>query len=168
MSYWEASKKFLSDKHFMQTLIHYDKENIDENIMRRVREKYISQTKLFNAKRVEQASSAAKGLCEWILALSEFEKVLQVVRPKQKKYNESKQEVEILQKNLKQTRDELATLNQEIARLQQSYEETRRKQQKLEADILDCEKKLDRASSLINGLGGEQERWMKTSLQLEN
>ena len=90
MSYWEASKKFLSDKHFLQTLIQYDKENIEEGIMRKIREKYISQTKLFNPKRVEQASSAAKGLCEWILALSEYEKVLQIVRPKQQKYNESK------------------------------------------------------------------------------
>lgn len=96
MSYWEASKKFLSDKHFLGILIAYDKENIDEQVMRRVREKYISQTKLFNPKRVEQASSAAKGLCEWILALSEYEKVLQVVRPKQAKYNESKREVAVL------------------------------------------------------------------------
>jgi dynein heavy chain len=37
---------------------------------------------VFNAKRVEKASSAAKGLCEWVLALDEYEKVLRVVRPK--------------------------------------------------------------------------------------
>lgn len=30
-----------------------------------------------------------------------------------------------------------------------------RKQKDLEAEILDCEKKLERASSLIGGLGGE-------------
>ncbi|KAL4429302.1 hypothetical protein ABPG74_002288 [Tetrahymena malaccensis] len=168
MSYWEASKKFLSDKYFLNTLIQYDKENIDEQVMKKVRDKYISQTKLFNPKRVEQASSAAKGLCEWILALSEFEKVLQIVRPKQQRYNQSKQEVAILQNDLKQTRDELAQLNKEIANLQDSYDQIRKKQQQLEEDILDCEKKLLRASSLIGGLGGEQERWLKVSEKLEN
>lgn len=76
MSYWEASKKFLSEKNFLQRLITYDKENIEADVMKKIRDKYISQTKLFNPKRVEQASSAARGLCEWILALSEFEKVL--------------------------------------------------------------------------------------------
>jgi dynein heavy chain len=51
--------------------------------MQRIRDRYISQTAIFNVKRVEKASSAAKGLCEWILALDDFEKVLTVVRPKQ-------------------------------------------------------------------------------------
>jgi len=47
-----------------------------------VRDKYISNTQSYNPKRVEKASSAAKGLCEWVLALNEYEKVLRVVRPK--------------------------------------------------------------------------------------
>jgi dynein heavy chain len=42
MSFWEASKKFLSEKDFLQRLIHYDKENIKEDVMRRIREKYIA------------------------------------------------------------------------------------------------------------------------------
>lgn len=42
MSYWEASKKFLSDKNFLRRLIEYDKENISPDIMRRIREKYIA------------------------------------------------------------------------------------------------------------------------------
>jgi len=62
----------------------------------------------------------------------------------------------------------LDKLNKEIASLQKSYDATKKKQQTLEEDILDCEKKLERASSLIGGLGGEQERWLKTSEKLEN
>lgn len=50
--------------------------------MKRVRDNYISQAEDFNPKRVEKASSAAKGLCEWVLALNEYEKVLTIVRPK--------------------------------------------------------------------------------------
>lgn len=60
----------------------YDKDNLDPEIMSKIRLNYISQTKDFNPARVEKASSAARGMCEWILALDEYEKVLTIVRPK--------------------------------------------------------------------------------------
>ena len=57
----------------MISLINYDKDILLEGvIMKTVRDKYISRTADFNPKRVEKASSAAKGLCEWILALGYF------------------------------------------------------------------------------------------------
>lgn len=83
LSYWEASKKFMSERNFLQKLIDYDKDNISADTMKKIRDNYISNTVNFNPKRVEKASSAAKGLCEWILALDEYEKVLRVVKPKQ-------------------------------------------------------------------------------------
>jgi dynein heavy chain len=82
-SYWEASKKFISEKDFLKQLINFDKDNIPDNVINKVRQGYISNTAVFNAKRVEKASSAAKGLCEWILALDEYDKVLKIIRPKQ-------------------------------------------------------------------------------------
>lgn len=44
--------------------------------MQKVRDNYISQTSEFNVKRVEKASVSAKCVCEWILALDEYEQVL--------------------------------------------------------------------------------------------
>lgn len=81
--------------------------------MKKIREKYVVHSD-FNPKRVEKASSAAKGLCEWILAMDEYEKVLTIVRPKQEKYNESQKKVKQLQINLKKTQSELDELNKEI------------------------------------------------------
>jgi len=124
LSYWEASKKFLSDRYFLQILLNFDKENIAPHIIARVRERYIAMTAVFNPKRVEKASGAAKGLCEWILALDEYEKVLRLVKPKQIKYNAALKEVERLSANLKVTQDELQVLNSEIYLLQQRYDET--------------------------------------------
>lgn len=68
MSYWEASKKFLSDKDFLRTLINYDKDNIQPELMTKLRDKYIKNPD-FNSKRAEKASSACKGLCEWVLVM---------------------------------------------------------------------------------------------------
>ena len=135
--------------------------------MKKIRDKYISQTAIFNVKRVEKASSAAKGLCEWILAIDDYEKVLRVVRPKQLKYNQSKQEVERLQASLKQTRSELEALNKQIKELQDKLSLTQEKQLSLTMEIQDCEIKLLRASQLMGGLGGERERWVLQSIKFE-
>lgn len=51
-------------------------------MINKVRISYISNTAVFNVKRVEKASGAAKGLCEWILAIDEYDRVLKIVRPK--------------------------------------------------------------------------------------
>lgn len=72
----------MADKDFLNKLKNYDKDNIEAQIMMKVRNNYISQTKDFNPERVQKASSAARGFCEWIMALDEYEKVLTIVRPK--------------------------------------------------------------------------------------
>ena len=41
-----------------------------------------------------------------------------------------------------------------------------KKKEDLEANILLCEQKLDRAEKLIGGLGGEKSRWTETAADL--
>lgn len=164
--YWESSKKVLTEKNFLLNLINYDKNNIKPEIMKKIREKYVVNAD-FNPKRVEKASSAAKGLCEWILAMDDYEKVLTIVRPKQEKYNESQSKVKQLQANLRKTQGELDLLNGEIQKLEDQHSSLKYKQDQLEKDIQDCEQKLIRAESIIGGLGGEQERWKITSEKLQ-
>lgn len=84
--YWESSKKLLGEKDFLLKLINYEKNSIKPEIMKKIRDKYVSHSD-FNPSRVEKASSAAKGLCEWILAMDAYEKVLKNVKPKIEKYN---------------------------------------------------------------------------------
>mmetsp|Transcript_5393 Transcript_5393/g.3114 ORF Transcript_5393/g.3114 Transcript_5393/m.3114 type:complete len:94 (-) Transcript_5393:124-405(-) len=80
--YWEASKRFLSDhRRFLEELVTFDKDNIPERTMDQIRTRYISASD-FNPQRVEKASSAARGICLWILAISDYEKIARVVRPK--------------------------------------------------------------------------------------
>lgn len=57
-------------------------------------------------------------------------------------------------------------LNNQIQKLQQDFNLIQKKQQKLEEDILDCTKKLVRASTLIVSLGGEQVRWQSNTEKL--
>ena len=84
-NYWEASKKLIATKTFRQDLENLDPSDISDNIIETVRDKYISRTADFNPKRVEKASSAAMGLCLWILGMDEYVKVVKYIKPKQEK-----------------------------------------------------------------------------------
>ena len=167
-SYWDTSKKLLANqKKFFESLMEYDLENISAELMERIRNDYVSRTAEFNPKRVAQASSAAKGLCEWVLALHRYEKVLAIVRPKKKRYNEAVAEVAALEHDLKETREELAVTNAKLRELETQYEDTMAKKMELKADIELCEKKLMRAETLIGSLGGERIRWIESSQRLD-
>lgn len=60
---------------------------------------------------------------------------------------------------LKQVEDRLAALNDNLNEMQA-------KKQQLEYDVDMCEKKLERATKLIGGLGGEKARWTAVAKSL--
>ncbi|VDN37724.1 unnamed protein product, partial [Dibothriocephalus latus] len=59
----------------------YDKENIPIAIMTRIRKDYITNPE-FDPAKVVRASSAAEGLCRWILAMEQYDRVAKIVAPK--------------------------------------------------------------------------------------
>ena len=62
-NYWEQSKIQLKDsKTFLNRLVKYDKENINDSLIMKVREKYLSNTKIFNQQRVKSASESVLGI----------------------------------------------------------------------------------------------------------
>lgn len=52
----------MSEKNFLQGLLDFEKDNIPDVIMRKVRQQFIKDPE-FKPERVAQASFAAKGLC---------------------------------------------------------------------------------------------------------
>lgn len=62
---------------FLQQLKDYDKDNIPPNIMKAVRTQYLTH-KDFKPKVVAKASSAAEGLCKWVIALDKYDVVVKV------------------------------------------------------------------------------------------
>lgn len=60
---------------FLQTLINFDKEHIPEATVRVVKEEYLSDPE-FNPEFVRLKSSAAAGLCAWVINIIRFHEVL--------------------------------------------------------------------------------------------
>lgn len=102
VDYWGPSKRILGDMGFLQSLKDYDKDDINPDIMKKIRKDFIPH-KDFQPHIVAKASSAAEGLCKWIKAIENFESVNTVVLPKKLKLMNAKE-------NLKETRKYLVIL----------------------------------------------------------
>jgi len=80
-NWWLTGQKFMSEKNFLQELLDYDKDHIPDSAMRKIRETFLPDPD-FKPSRVEKASFAAKGLCQWVRALDQYDRVVKIVAPK--------------------------------------------------------------------------------------
>jgi dynein heavy chain, axonemal len=88
--YWTASKKMLTDIKFLDSLLHFDKDNIPPRIIQKIHERILTNEN-FDPEKVKAASVAAEGLCKWISAIVEYDKVIKVVAPKRAALEEAQQ-----------------------------------------------------------------------------
>lgn len=77
LDYWGPSKRLLGDMAFLQQLKDYDKDNIPPPIMSMIRKQYLPN-KDFKPHIVAKASSAAEGLCKWVIAMDMYDAVAKV------------------------------------------------------------------------------------------
>ncbi|KAM4626185.1 dynein axonemal heavy chain 7 isoform 2-T2 [Discoglossus pictus] len=165
--FWGPAKRVLGDMKFLQSLHEYDKDNIPVAYMSIIRKQYITNVE-FVPDKVRNASTAAEGLCKWVIAMDSYDKVAKVVAPKKIKLNQAESELKVAMDGLRKKQAALKEVQDKLAKLEQKLEENKQKKADLENQVDLCSKKLDRAEQLIGGLGGEKTRWSQTAIQLGN
>ncbi|XP_029639148.1 dynein heavy chain 3, axonemal-like isoform X2 [Octopus sinensis] len=160
--YWGPSLKLLGDMKFLEKLKTYNKDNIAPAIMSRIRKIYIPNPE-FDPNVVKQASTACEGLCRWVRAMDQYDKVAKVVAPKKIKLLEAETELSMQMQKLDEKRAQLKEVADKLQALNDKFEAMTQKKKELEDNIDICSKKLDRAEQLIGGLGGEKDRWTKAA-----
>ncbi|XP_054642367.1 dynein axonemal heavy chain 7 [Dunckerocampus dactyliophorus] len=163
--YWGPAKKLLGDLKFLQGLKEFDKDNIPANTIAVIREKYISNP-LFVPEKIRAASTAAEGLCKWVCAMDKYEKASKVVAPKKQKLALAVSELEEAMAVLKKKQAALKEVQDEVAKLNEILDANKKKKIELENQVDLCKKKLERATQLIGGLGGEKTRWNEMARSL--
>ncbi|MEE6501786.1 hypothetical protein FKM82_004321 [Ascaphus truei] len=167
LDYWGPSKKLLGDMNFLKDLKEYDKDNIPVPVMQKIRSEYITNPD-FDPAKVAKASSAAEGLCKWILAMEVYDRVAKVVAPKKARLAEAQQSLAGTMALLNQKRAELKEVEDHLAALEETFREKTEEKVQLEFQVDLCAKKLERAEKLIGGLGGEKSRWSNAADSLQN
>ncbi|KAJ8974696.1 hypothetical protein NQ317_015225 [Molorchus minor] len=166
LDFWAPSKRLLGDINFLQSLKDFDKDNIKPDIMQKLRKEYIP-LKDFKPQIVAKASSAAEGLCKWIIAMDMYDKINKVVAPKKAKLAAAELELANTMALLTEKRNQVKALEEKLAILNEKLEEAIAKQNELQDNVNLCNDKLVRAQKLIGGLGGEKARWTAAAEALQ-
>lgn len=156
--YWKPSLRMLGDIRFLESLLTYDKDNIPERIMTKIRTTILTNPN-FDPERIRTVSTACEGLCRWVFALSEYDKVAKVVAPKRQALAEAEADYSSAMEQLNLKRSQLQEVQDRLANLETLLAQRKADYKAMTDEVKECEEKLRRAKELIGGLGGEYTRW---------
>lgn len=163
--YWKPSLRILSDMRFLESLLTYDKDNIPERIMTKIRTTILTNPN-FDPERIRNVSTACEGLCRWVFALSEYDKVAKIVAPKKQALAQAESVYAEAMAQLSLKRQQLQEVRDKLAKLEELLDQRRAEYQAMTDEVNECEAKLRRAKELLGGLGGEYTRWSDTAKEL--
>ncbi|XP_070535810.1 dynein axonemal heavy chain 6-like isoform X2 [Ptychodera flava] len=157
---WASAKSLLGDPNFLKRLVEYDKDNIPESVLRKLK-KYIDNPK-FVPEIVEKTSKACKSMCMWVRAMDLYARVFRTVEPKRQKLAAAEAELAATMAVLKEKQDKLASVESKIAELQAQYDESVDEKDRLLKKMSQTTARLKRAGKLQLALGDEQIRWAES------
>ncbi|KAL1514308.1 hypothetical protein ABEB36_003585 [Hypothenemus hampei] len=162
LDYWGPSKRILGDLNFLQSLKDFDKDHIKPEIIAKIRKDYLPH-KDFKPQVVAKASSAAEGLCKWIIAMDMYDRVAKEVAPKKEKLHKAEKDYAETMKVLTEKKLEVMRIEERLKQLNILLEEAMNKQVKLRSEVEECCNKLRRAENLVGSLSGERNKWRMES-----
>ncbi|XP_070067151.1 dynein beta chain, ciliary [Drosophila virilis] len=158
---WKASRGMMGnvDK-FLDNLINYDKKHIHPDVIKAL-QPYILDPE-FNPEKIISKSSAAAGLCSWVININRFYDVYLVVEPKERALVEAEKELNDARDKLTALNQRLNELEQELNILQMKFDEAMAKKQKCQDEADKTAFTIDIANRLIGGLATEKVRWTES------
>lgn len=162
---WPTAKALLGDAKFLSNLYNYDKENIAESKLKKIKP-YIDNPE-FIPEEVVKVSKACRSMCLWVRAIDLYARVFKEVEPKKAKLRQAEDELKVVMTELKVKQDKLADVEAQIKELQDQYETSVSEKKKLEHSMSQTSSRLKRASKLTTALADEQVRW-KESIEVFN
>ncbi|XP_048885226.1 dynein axonemal heavy chain 2 [Brienomyrus brachyistius] len=157
---WAEAKRQLGESNFIKQLVHFDKDNISEQVLKKISQ-YCTQAD-FQPEIIGRVSLAAKSLCMWVRAMEMYGRLYRVVQPKRTKLEVARSQLAEKQAALAEAQDKLREVGEKLEQLKQQYSEKLAQKMKLRQKSEDMELKLDRAGRLVSGLAAERQRWEKT------
>jgi len=127
--------------------------------MQLTRAKVDAMKQRVSIKDVENSSIACANVYDWLINICEYHKCVMTVEPLQRAANEAKETLRSAEEKLKKAEDRVAKVQAEIDKLQADLEASKQKLEEATQLANDMANKIDRAINLVEGLGGEGERW---------
>jgi len=160
----EGSVKLLNKPDFLQSLGSYDKDNIPPKKIAAL-QKYVTNPE-FVPDLVAKKSNAAKSLCMWVRAMDVYARVAKNVEPKKAALKKAQDEVAVMNDMLAKKNAELNEVLSRVKGLEDKLAATLAKRDELQQQSDISTARLGRAELLTGGLASEKVRWEASLKQL--
>lgn len=163
-SYGICQKGMLADAKFLSKLLafcEFKKDLINEETIELL-EPYFDLDG-FTPAVARNASKAAEGLCAWVIAMSQYHNASKFVKPKLEALMLAEAKLEQAQKSLDTAEGKCAACRDVLEKLQEQFQEKMNEKAKIAQNAKDIQRKMEKATDLINLLSNERERWGEDS-----
>ncbi|XP_053596859.1 dynein axonemal heavy chain 6 [Microplitis demolitor] len=154
---WPTAKLILSDVRFLDRLINFPKDDIDDKLLKKL-QSYLNNPE-FVPNTVAKQSKVCKSICIWVRAIDGYAKVFRVVEPKRIKLKEAQEELQAIKELVTQKQKQLSAVVKKIEGLEKQYNKAVKHLDHLESTITLNESRLNRSGRLIAALSDGQELW---------
>ena len=159
---WGAAKKMMGNvDQFLNQLLNFDKDNTPVYACEYI-EKHLFSDPDFTVEVMQKKSSAAAGMCGWVINIVKYYRIYEVVEPKRKMLAEANQKLEAANTQLASVRAHVASLEAKLAELNAQFEAATQEKNEAIASAEKTQRKADMATRLVNGLADENVRWTES------
>ncbi|XP_033755107.1 LOW QUALITY PROTEIN: dynein heavy chain 5, axonemal-like [Pecten maximus] len=162
---WSESLKLMSGTNFLQTLVNFDKDKINDEVIE-LMQPYL-QMEDYNFETAKRVCGNVAGLCSWTFAMAAFFSINKEVLPLKANLAIQEAKLNVAMGDLNTAQAQLDEKEAELAEVMAMYDAAMKEKQKLVDDAETCRRKMNAATELINGLAGERKRWTEQSQEFK-
>ncbi len=163
---WGESLKLMSSGGFLPGLLNFPKDTINEETVE-LMHPYLSMED-YNLETAKRVCGDVAGLLSWTQAMATFYTINKEVLPLKANLIVQEAKLNAAMKDLAAAQAQLDEKERELQAVQREYDKAMAEKQALMDDAEACRRKMQNASSLINGLSDERIRWTEASKMFES
>lgn len=156
---WKAAKAGPMGKidQFLDNLINYDKENIPDACLKAV-QPYLDDPE-FDPEFIRAKSSAAAGMCAWVVNIVQFYRIFCDVEPKRLMLAQANADLSAAQDKLAGIKAKINELDESLQELTDNFERATAEKLRCQAEAESTQQTISLANRLVGGLASENVRW---------
>jgi dynein heavy chain len=155
-----AQKGMLADTRFLQQIMNFSK--VEKDFINDETIEFMApylNLEGFSALAARNASKAAEGLCLWCRAMADYHEASKIVKPKLEALRVAEARLQDAERELFKAESRLKACQEVLGNLQKDFDNQLATKRKIEENAINTRKRMEQATSLISGLGGERIRW---------
>ncbi|XP_032818620.1 dynein axonemal heavy chain 5-like isoform X1 [Petromyzon marinus] len=162
---WSEAQKLMNFAGFLNSLLTFSKDTINEEMVDLLMP--YMEMEDYNLETARNVCGNVAGLCSWTKAMVTFFGINKEVLPLKANLIIQESRLAVAQGELDRAQAQLDEKQRELDAVQAMYDTAVREKQILVDDAEACRRKMNNATALIDGLGGEKIRWTEASKRFQ-